>query len=162
MTASPIYDGNSDTDLSFDLEPEPDPIPSPSSTKPVLNRIELDQNLIELCRYDGKPCYQKNPSHFIKYRHPKDDEGSEDVDKIEAKNESEILDEFKRKKIQDDKDHEIAMRLSQASDSEDEYNEICKKPSDAFEANNTGKSLSEALILASINPKCDNRLFVEI
>ena len=75
MTASPIYDGNSDSDLSFDLEPNP--IPSPPSTKPVLNRIELDQDLKEVCRYDGKPCYQKNPTHLGKYRHPKDNEGSE-------------------------------------------------------------------------------------
>ena len=75
MTASPIYNGNSDSDLSFDLEPEP--ISSPPSTKPVLNRIELDQDLKEVCRYDGKPCYQKNPTHLGKYRHPKDNEGSE-------------------------------------------------------------------------------------
>ena len=75
MTASPVYDGNSDNDLSLDLEPEP--IPSPPSTKPVLNRIELDQDLKKLCRYDGTPCYQKNHSHLGKYRHPKDNEGSE-------------------------------------------------------------------------------------
>ena len=75
MTASPIYDGNSDSDLSFDLEPAP--IPSPPSTKPVFNRIELDQDLKKICQYDGKPCYQKNPTHLGKYRHPKDNEGSE-------------------------------------------------------------------------------------
>ena len=122
MTASPIYDGNSDNNLSFDMETEP--IPSP-------------QDLKEPCRYDGKPCYQKNPSHFIKYRHLKDNEGSENADKKEAKNESEIFDEFKRKQLQEAKDHEIAMHLSQASDSEDEYDKISKKPSAAFETNNT-------------------------
>ena len=88
MTASPIYDGNSDSDLSFDLEPEP--ISSPPSTKPVLNRIELDQDLKEICRYDGKPCYQKNPTHLGKYRHPKDNEGREDADKIDVREHFEI------------------------------------------------------------------------
>ena len=29
MTASPIYDDNSDDDVSLDLEPKPEPIPSP-------------------------------------------------------------------------------------------------------------------------------------
>ena len=27
---------------------------------------------------------------------------------------------------------------------------------------NTGKSLSEALIFASVNPNCDNRVFIEL
>ena len=31
-----------------------------------------------------------------------------------------------------------------------------------YESNHTGYSLSEALILASINPKYDNRLFIEL
>ena len=39
--------------------------------------------------------------------------------------------------LQEAKDHEIAMHLSQASDSEDEYDKICNKPSAAFETNNT-------------------------
>jgi hypothetical protein len=46
--------------------------------------------------------------------------------------------------LQEAKDHEIAMHLSQASDSEDEYDKICNKPSAAFETNNTASVFDEA------------------
>ena len=121
MAATPIYDSNSDNenDLSFEVEPEP--IPSP---------FELDQDLKPFCGY-GKSCSQENPLHLRIYRHPKDDEGSEK----EAKNESEILDEFKRKQLQEAKDHKLATQMpfsQEESDGEDmadvrEHFEISKK-----------------------------------
>ena len=87
--ATPIYDGNSDNenDLSFELEPEP--IPSPSTIRRAVYSFELDQDLKPLCGY-GKSCSQENPLHLRIYRHPKDNEGREDADKIDVREHFEI------------------------------------------------------------------------
>ena len=62
-----------------------------------------------------KPLCQfgKNPLNLRSYRHPKDGEGSEDADKMEEENE--ILDQFQtdEQKLQEAKDHEFAIQLSQ-------------------------------------------------
>ena len=77
--------------------------------------------------------------HLRCYRHPKDGEGSKDADKMEEENE--ILYEFRtdEQKLQESKDHELAIQLSQEemSDDKDEYDPFCKKPSAAFEVNCT-------------------------
>ena len=143
---------------------------SPSSIRQAIESFELDQNLKPLCGY-GKTCSEKSPLHFRIYRHPKDDEGSEDDIKMEDENE--ILGKFRNQKLQEAKDYKlpdegniiivmdtmsftreqaikalkmtnnnveqaVELHLSQEeSEGEDEYDKICKKPSAAFETNNT-------------------------
>ena len=76
-----------DNDLSFELKPEP--IPSHSSIREAVYSFELDQDLKPLCGY-GKTCSQENPLHLRIYRHPKDNEGTEDADKIDVRKDFEI------------------------------------------------------------------------
>ena len=77
--------------------------------------------------------------HIRSYRHPNDGEGSEDADKMEEENEK--LDEFQtdEQRLQETKDHEFAIQLSQEemSDNKDEYAPFCIKPPTAFEGNCT-------------------------
>ena len=77
--------------------------------------------------------------HLRSYLHPKDGEGSEDANKMDEENE--ILDEFQtdKQRLQEAKDHEFAIQLSQEemSDDKDEYAPFCIKPSTAFEGNCT-------------------------
>ena len=77
--------------------------------------------------------------HLRSYNHPKDGEGSKDADKMEEENE--ILDEFQtdEQRLQEAKDHEFAIQLSQEemSDDKDEYASFFIKPSTAFEGNCT-------------------------
>ena len=78
---------DNENDLSFELKPEP--IPSPSSIKQAVYSFELDQDLKPLCGY-GKTCSQENPLHLRIYRHPKDNEVTEDADKIDVRKDFEI------------------------------------------------------------------------
>ena len=87
--ATPIYDGNSDNENDLSFEHEPEPIPSPSSNRQAIYSFELDQDLKPLCGY-GKSCSQENPLHLRIYRHPKDNEGREDADKIDVREHFEI------------------------------------------------------------------------
>lgn len=48
----------------------------PVETKTTPESLNLDPNKVDyrqMCKY-GKECYQKNPMHHQKFRHPKTDE----------------------------------------------------------------------------------------
>ena len=85
--AQAATENDNENDLSFELKPEP--IPSPSSIRQAVYSFELDQDLKPLCGY-GKTCSQENPLHLRIYRHPKDNEVTEDADKIDVRKDFEI------------------------------------------------------------------------
>ena len=77
--------------------------------------------------------------HLRSHRHPKHEEGSDDAEKMEEENK--ILGKFQtdEQKLQEAKDHEFAMQLSQEgmSDGVNEYEPFCLEPLVTFEGNCT-------------------------
>ena len=58
-------------------------------------------------------------------------------------------------------DHDYC-RIPDHDESTEKKVDLGKRKSDENFIDDTGKSFSEALILASTNPQCDKRLFIEL